>query len=133
MTAYVTSTTTWHHQQRRRRVWNGRDMELQKMRTWHTILSSLEKIWKWTWSVDSRNRITTCQRGSWRLLGKAFEMKSIKEGSKTPNWYLKANQALRNSNNGLQIHNCTYLLNSYVTCTVNNMDLTITLNKEKKD
>ena len=46
--------------------------------------------------MDSRNRVTTCQRSDSGLLDKAFKMKLIKEGGKTSNQYLKSNKQIRN-------------------------------------
>ena len=52
------------------------------------IPSTLEGIQKWTWSIDSRNRVVSCKRDDWRLLDEDFESKPIKRGGKIPFWQL---------------------------------------------
>ena len=42
-------------------------------------------------------------------MGKAFETKLIKEGSKIPNWHLKATQVTKKLEHALPIYNCPYL------------------------
>ena len=50
----------------------------------NSIPDILERIQKWTQSIDSRIRVASCKRHNRRLLGKNFKSKSIKEGGKTP-------------------------------------------------
>jgi len=79
---YGTGTITRHYQWKRR-IWSGRNQETLKEGMENSILGILERLWEWTWSIDSRNRVTSCKRGDWRLLDKNFKSKSIKEGGET--------------------------------------------------
>ena len=54
------------------------------MKTGNSIFSVLEGLWEWTWSVDHGNRIASCKKDDWRLLGKDFKSKPIKEKGKNP-------------------------------------------------
>ena len=51
-----------------------RSMESQEIRTQYTILSLLERLWKQTWLIDSRNSVTTCQESNSRLLGTLLKL-----------------------------------------------------------
>ena len=53
-------------------------MEAQDTRIGNAILGALEGLWGQTRSMDSRIRVATCKTGNRRLLGKVFELKSIK-------------------------------------------------------
>ena len=75
------------------------------MRIRDVIFGTLERVWEWTQSVDSRNRVALCKRDNWILLVEDFESKSIKEGSKIPNQQFQDIQ--RNSLHGLAIHYCS--------------------------
>ena len=59
-------------------------MEAQDTRTGHTILSTLERLWGRTQSMDRRIRIATYKTGNRRLLDEVFKSKPIKRGGKIP-------------------------------------------------
>ena len=42
------------------------------------ILGALEGLWKQTWPIDSRNMVTSCKGGNWRLLDKVSKLKCHK-------------------------------------------------------
>jgi len=103
------------------------------MRIWNTIPSTLERIWRWTWSIDSGNGIASYKRGYWRLLVKDFKSKPIKEWGKVPIQHLQDSQSMRKSSMAQQFITAPTLPNPYVTCTLNNMKLVKTMNDKKKD
>ena len=127
-----TGTITRYYQWRRR-IWSRGNQETLKEGTGNSIFGSLERLWKQTQSMDSRNRIASCTRSDWRLLDKNFESKSIKEGSKIPILTIQSHQR-----NQMSYQTTNYLTaltspNPYITRKLNNMNKARMMKNERND
>ena len=123
----------WSKKDKTLRIWSRRSTRILKIRQRYTILDIQKRVWKWTWLMNSWNRVITCSRDDSRILNKAPKTKSIRERGENPNWYFKVWPAFKKFNMSYKFTTVPSSPNSYVPCTVNNLDLIMTLNKKKKD
>ena len=123
----------WSKKDKTLRIWSRRSTRILKMRQRYTILDIQKRVWKWTWLMNSWNRVITCSRDDSRILNKAPKTKSIRERGENPNWYFKVWPAFKKFNMSYKFTTVPSSPNSYVPCTVNNLDFIMTLNKKKKD
>jgi len=103
------------------------------MRIENSIFGTLEGLWRWIWSMDCRNRVTSCKRSNWILLDKNFKSKSIKEEGKIPNQQFQHIQSNKIFYMAQQFTITPILPNPYANWTLNNMNLVKTMNNEQKD
>ena len=123
----------WSKKDKTLRIWSRRSTRILKIRQRYTILDIQKRVWKWTWLMNSWNRVITCSRDDSRILNKAPKTKSIRERGENPNWYFKVWPAFKKFNMSYKFTTVPSSPNSYVPCTVNNLDFIMTLNKKKKD
>ena len=109
------SNTSTYNYQWRRRIWSGRSMEAQDMRTGNSILGVLEGLWEWAQSMDSGIRVAICKTGNRRLLDKMFKSKPIKREGKISFWQPKYSLELLQKKHVFpkqqqqQLHHCSCL------------------------
>ena len=67
-------------------------------------------------------------------MDESFELKSIKKEDKTPNWYLEITLTTRTHiQMAYQFTTTPISPNSYISCTINNINPIVILNNKKKD
>ena len=81
--------------------------------------------------MDIWNGVNTCQNNNWRLLDKSFELRPIKERSKTSIQHFKSSTDNIFILMAQQFTTAPTSFNSYISCIINNMDL-ITITEQQK-